>query len=88
MRDGGWSEGRAKSSESSERKEVVGRGSGPNERFRVRVRVRSACECGHKMKPGIGMAVGRDLDLGSIWEKRNEVFCRRDGPRESGRQKY
>lgn len=38
-----------------------------------------------KMKPGICMAVGRDLDLGRSWEKRNEVFCGRDGPREPGK---
>ena len=83
--DVGQSEGWARRSERSKRKEVQGKGYGPNGRFRdsepVNVHTR-------KMKPGIGMAEGRDTDLGRSQERRNEVLCRRNGPRELRRPKY
>ena len=57
---------------------------GPNGRFRdsgpVNVHTR-------KMKPGIGMAGGRDTDLGRSQKRRNEVLCRRNRPRELRRPK-
>lgn len=85
FRDGGQSEGWARSSERSRRKEVVGKRSGPNGRFRDNGPVNAHLR---KMKLRTGVAGERDVDLRRSQERRNEVLCRRNGPRELRRLKY
>lgn len=63
----------------------MGNGSGPSGRFRDRGPVNVDRR---NVKPGTHMAGGRDLDLGGSQHRRDEVLCRRNGPKALGRQKY